>query len=122
MLLVDGVHMLAYIIIINPTQVDLVLRATFSCKVTATVTTQEKDTLCHDRLMTNMFLPLVVEDFECLHPKADGFFHRYANTVWAVKGIKGPLPSNLCAFYRQKVLVVLQHAQAISILRHASVR
>jgi hypothetical protein len=66
-----------------------------------------------------MFLPLVVEDFKCLHQKADGFFYQYANMAWAVNGTKGPLLSILLTFYRQKVLVVLQHAQVVSILKHA---
>jgi len=41
--------------------------------------------------------------------------------AWVVKGTKGPLLSILHTFDRQKVLVVLQHAHAISILRHARV-
>ncbi len=41
--------------------------------------------------------------------------------VCVVKGTKGPLLSILHAFDRQKVLVVLQHAHVISILRHVGV-
>ncbi len=107
---IDGVRMLAYIIIIDPTSDDLVLRATFSYKVIVIVATQVKDALCHDRFLMDMFLPLVVEDFRCLHQEANGFLHRYANMARAMKGTKGPLLSVLHAFYRQKVLVLLQHA------------
>ncbi len=76
MLSVDGVRMLADIIIINPTSVNLVLWASLSCKVIAIVTTQAKIILCHDQFLMDMFLPLVVEDFGCLHQEeADGFLH-----------------------------------------------
>jgi hypothetical protein len=39
--------------------------------------------------------------------------------AWGMKGTKGPPLSILSAFYKQRVLVVLQHALAISILRCA---
>jgi hypothetical protein len=80
--------------------------------------TQAKNALCHDQFLTDMFLPVVVEDFGCLHQEANGFLHQYANMAWAVKGTKGPLLSVLHAFYRQKMLMMLQHVQAVSILRH----
>jgi len=51
--------------------------------------------------------------------QANGFFHRYANRAWKVKGIKNLHHSILCTFYKQRVLVTLQHAQVASILRHA---
>ncbi len=76
MLSVDGVRMLADIIIINPTSVNLVLRASLSCKVIAIVTTQAKNIFCRDQFLMDMFLPLVVEDFGCLHQEeVDGFLH-----------------------------------------------
>ncbi len=54
----------------------MVLRASLSRKVIAIVTTQAKDILCHDRFLIDMFLPLVVEDFGCLHQEEmDGFLH-----------------------------------------------
>jgi hypothetical protein len=39
--------------------------------------------------------------------------------AWGMKGTKGPPLSILNAFYKHRVLVTLQHAPAISILRHA---
>ncbi len=48
MLLVNGVHMLINIVIVNPTQVDLVSKATISCEVVVTVTVQMKDNFYHD--------------------------------------------------------------------------
>jgi len=47
----------------------------------------------------------------------DGFFHSCVNMVWEAKGTGGSPLSVFGAFYRQKVLVVLQWVHAISILR-----
>jgi hypothetical protein len=41
--------------------------------------------------------------------------------VGGVKGIGGPPLSILCTFYRRKVSMALEHAQAISILKHVVV-
>jgi hypothetical protein len=38
--------------------------------------------------------------------------------VWGAHGIGSPPLSILCTFYRQKVLVALQHAHVFSILKH----
>jgi hypothetical protein len=48
----------------------------------------------------------------------DEFLHQCANMAWGAKGIGGLPLSILCAFYKQKVLVVLERVQAISILKH----
>ncbi len=67
MLLIDGVYTLVNFVIVKTTQVDLVLRAIISCGVIVIFAAQVKDDSYHDRFMTNMFLPRVVDVFECLH-------------------------------------------------------
>jgi hypothetical protein len=67
MLLVDGVHTLVDVIIIDPTRVDLVSWATISCEVATTVAVQVKVDFYCDRFPTDMFSPLTVEVFGCLH-------------------------------------------------------
>jgi hypothetical protein len=42
----------------------------------------------------------------------DNFFHRCVNMVWTTKGTKGPLLSVLHSFYKHKVSMALQRAQA----------
>jgi hypothetical protein len=73
-LLVDGVRMLANNVIANPTRVDLVSQVFFFCVVVATITTQEKNDLYHDRFMVDMFSPLVIELFNVYTEKRMSFF------------------------------------------------
>ncbi len=47
----------------------------------------------------------------------DDFLHRYINVVWLAKGTDGPPLANLHAFYKQRMSIVFQKAQAPSILK-----
>jgi len=47
----------------------------------------------------------------------DGFFHRCANMAWGMTGIRTSPLSVLRSFYKQKVLVTLQRAHMVSILK-----
>jgi hypothetical protein len=85
------------------------------------VVVHAKDNFYNNRFPMNLFLLVVVEVFKCLHQWIDMFFHQCANMMWGVKGIRGPPLLVLCTFYRQKVLVILQCVQVISILRCAVV-
>lgn len=54
--------------------------------------------------------PFCCRGFGMFTPKQmHEFFHQCSNMAWGAKGSGGPPPSILCAFYRQKVLVVLKH-------------
>ncbi len=53
---IDGVQMLINIVIVNLTQVDLVLCVVLFCEVGATIAAQAKHDLYYDRYSTNMFL------------------------------------------------------------------
>jgi hypothetical protein len=64
---IDGVYTLVNFVIVKTTQVNLVLWAIISCGVIVIVAAQVKNDFYHDRFMTNMFLPRVVDVFECLH-------------------------------------------------------
>jgi hypothetical protein len=72
---IDGVHTLADVVIINLTQVDLVLQVDFSCGVVMTIIAQVKDGLYCNQFLTYMFLPLVTKVFKCLHQQVDEFLH-----------------------------------------------
>jgi len=66
-LLVDDVYTLTNVIIANFIRVDLVSRVAFSCGVVTTIMILVKDGLYYDQLPMDMFLPLAMKDFGCLH-------------------------------------------------------
>jgi hypothetical protein len=65
MLSVDGIHTLAKVIIVDPTRVDLVSQIASFHGVVATMATQAKEGLYHDRHPTYTFLPLTIKVFVC---------------------------------------------------------
>jgi len=67
--------MLIDIVIANPTRVDLVSQATFFYGVVATIVVQMNDNfLSQSLVLLDIFLPLTIKVFECLHNKQMGFF------------------------------------------------
>jgi hypothetical protein len=78
-LLVDGIHTLVDVIIIDPVQAYLVLCVVSFCEVVATMAIQAKERLYHNWHITNAFFPLTMEVFDCLHRQMYNFFHQYAN-------------------------------------------
>jgi hypothetical protein len=113
-LLINGVCTLIDVIIASSTRVDLILQVVFSHGVIVIIATQAKDNFYRNWFLVDMFFPLAVKVFGCLHQHADEFFH---NVTWGMKGIGGLPFLILHAFYRQKVLVVLSHAHATFILK-----
>jgi hypothetical protein len=95
------------VIIVDPTQANLVSQVVFSHGVTKTMGTQVKEGLYHDCYLVNVFLLLAIEVFRCLHLQSNSFFHRCASMAWTTKGTKGPHLLVLHSFYRQKVWMVL---------------
>jgi hypothetical protein len=65
--LIDGICTLANVVIADPTQVDLVSHATPSSRVAMTVTIQTKEGLYYDQHPKDMFFPLAIEVFGCIH-------------------------------------------------------
>ncbi len=67
MLSVNGVYILADVIIVDPTRVELVSQVTFSCGVVAIVVVWAKDGLYCNLFLMDMFFLVVIKVFECLH-------------------------------------------------------
>jgi len=65
-----------------------------------TTIAQTKEGLYQDQYLVDLFFPLVIEIFGCLHQQADNFFHCYANMALVAKGFKSPFLSVLHAFYK----------------------
>jgi hypothetical protein len=66
-LLIDGIHTLANVVITDPIWIDLVSLAIISCGIVATITTQVKDGFYRDKFPMGMFFLLDTKVFECLH-------------------------------------------------------
>jgi hypothetical protein len=80
---------------------------------------QTKDGFYRDQFPMNIFLPLAIEVFRCLHQQEDGFLHQCANMAWGAKGTRSSHLLVLHSFYKQRVIVALQRAQVIFILKCA---
>jgi hypothetical protein len=55
----------------------------------ATLPTQVKEGLYHDHYPMDVFLPLAIKVFGCLHQHVNKFLHQCANMVWTIKGTIG---------------------------------
>jgi hypothetical protein len=100
LLSIDGICTLAYVVIVNPTRVDLVSQTTSLDKVVAKMVTQAKEGFYHDHHPINTFFPLAIEVFECIHQQAYDFLHICASMAWSPKGTNGLPLIILRAFYR----------------------
>jgi len=86
MLSIDGICTLADVVIVNPTRVDLVFQtASFHGMVTKMVT-QAKEGFYHNYHPINMFFPLAIEIFGCIHQQAYDFLYGCASMAWSQKG------------------------------------
>ncbi len=81
MLSINGVYTLTNVVIANTTQVDLVLQATLSYGVDATIEAQTKEGPYHDWFPIDMFIPIAIEVFGCLHQQANEFLRQCANMM-----------------------------------------
>jgi len=107
---VNGVYTLLDVVIVNPTQVDLMSWVAFSCGVATTIAIEAKNGFYYDRFLSNMFLPSIIKILRCLHQQTNKYFHQCTNMVWGAKGIGRPLLLVLHAFYKQKMSMTLEHA------------
>ncbi len=62
--------------------------------------TQTKERLYRNQYLVDLFFPLAIEIFGCLHQHVDNFLHRGANMAWTAKVFRSPPLLILCAFYR----------------------
>ncbi len=81
MLLVGGIRTLVNVIIIDHARTYLVLCVASFCEVVIMVAIQAKERFYHNWHLTNAFLPLAIEVFDCLHQQVYNFFHRCVNMV-----------------------------------------
>ncbi len=63
----DGICTLGDVVIVDPTRADLVSWAALSHKVVTIMVAHVKEGFYHDCYLTDVFLPLVIEVFGCLH-------------------------------------------------------
>jgi hypothetical protein len=80
-LLINGVCTLTNVVIADITRVGLVLQATLSYGVDVTIETQMNEGIYHDWFPIDMFLPLVIKVFGCLHQQVNEFLHQCANMM-----------------------------------------
>jgi len=66
-LLIDGIRTFVNVVIANPTRLNLVSQVVSSHGVAMMVTTQVKERFYHNRHSTNMFFPIAIKVFGCLH-------------------------------------------------------
>jgi len=112
----DGIRTLANVVIVDPTQADLLPQ---SCAIQGFVTfnaAQAKERNYRNRHPCDQFLPLTIEVFGYLHKQIDVFLHNCANAIWSLKGIEGPHFSTFIIFLCQKISITLQRMQVSSIL------
>jgi hypothetical protein len=100
----DGIHTLANVVIVDPTQEDLLRRHCVTQGFVASKTTQAKEKSYYDRHPTGHFLPLTIEVFGILDKQADVFLHDCANAMWNFKWPEGPPLFVLVMFLCQKNL------------------
>jgi hypothetical protein len=91
---------LADVLIANPIWTYLVLWVVSFREVATMMLAQTKEVFYHDRHLEDMFIPLAIKVFGCMHQQIDNFFHQCANMAWITKGSTSPLLVILCVFYR----------------------
>ncbi len=91
MLIKDGICTLANVVIVDPTQADLLHWSCTTWGFAAFEVIQAKKKSYHDRHPTYYFLLLAIEVFGCLDKQIDVFLHDCANVVWNFKGLEGLL-------------------------------
>ncbi len=101
MFFANGIFTLANVVIVNPTQINLVWQTASSSRVAMAMVLHAKKRFYHSRHLSGSIFPLAIEVFGCLHQQANKFLCQCANMVWLAKGIGLPLDV-LCVFYRQR--------------------
>jgi hypothetical protein len=115
--LVDGIHTLVDVIIVDPTWANLVSWVAFSRGVVVIVAVHVKEGLYYNSYPMDMFFFLAIEIFGCFQQWSDNFLRWCANMVWIGKGTESFLLSVLRSFYRQRMSMALSRTQATSISR-----
>jgi hypothetical protein len=93
------------VVIVDPTQMDLLPQFYTTQGFVALDATQTKERSYYNRHPIDQFLPLEIEIFGCLHKHVDVFLHDYANAIWNLKRTKDIHLSTLVTFLHQIVSV-----------------
>jgi hypothetical protein len=72
-LITNGIHILVNVVIFNPIQINLVWQVAIFQEMVTIITTQSKDELYYIKRLGDVFFPLAIEIFECLHQQANVF-------------------------------------------------
>jgi hypothetical protein len=71
---IDSIRTLADVVIVDPIQTDLVSRVGFFHGVVMTMVVQVKEKLYHHCYPMDVFFPLIIKVFGCLHEQSNIFF------------------------------------------------
>lgn len=115
MLLIDSIPTLTDVVIIDFTQINLVLWVTSFHGVIVNGGGSNKRKMLSWLTPSGCIFPFCCKGFWLLAPTNERFFHWCANMVWS--GPSGPFLTILCTFYKSKVSIALQKVHATSILR-----
>jgi hypothetical protein len=77
----DGIHTLVNVVVIDPTHVDLLPRSCTTQGILASNVIQAKERSYHDQHLIDLFVPLAIEIFGCLHKQAYAFLHHCAIAI-----------------------------------------
>lgn len=108
LLSIDGICTLAYVVIVNPHSSRFGFSNYFigqgGCK---NGDSSKERILLRSTHAINMFFPLAIEVFECIHQQAYDFLHICASMAWLPKGTNGLPLIILRVFYRWKMSIAL---------------
>jgi hypothetical protein len=98
----DDIHTLIDIIIIDPTCANFLPQSCTTQGFATSNVTQTKERNYHNQHLTDQFLLLAIQIFECLHKQVDVFLHNCSNAIWSSKGPEGALSFYLGCFSLSK--------------------
>ncbi len=71
---IDDIHILVDVVIVDPIRVDLISHVVLSDGVVMFLAVEMKERFYCDYYLADVFFPLAMEIFECLHQHANNFF------------------------------------------------
>jgi hypothetical protein len=80
---VDSIRILINIVIVHPTQTDLVWRGVLYCGVVTIMAIWMKEGFYHDHHLVNVFF-----SHGCFHQQSNNFFNQCVKMAWPVKTLK----------------------------------
>jgi hypothetical protein len=112
----DDICTLVNVVIVDPTQMDLLPQSCATQGFATSNAIQAKEQSYHDRHPVDQFLPLREEIFGCLCKQTNVFLHNCANAIWGLKTSKDLSLFVFVTFLQQKNSIHITKLQASSIL------